>query len=90
MLAERFGFVELSFHLRASQGALVFKPVAAALVAGPLRLPLPASLGPNVTATITGSERLPNSFEVSVHVAAPLVGTILSYQGHLEPQEATA
>lgn len=88
VLGERFGLVELSFHLSAHEGALLFEPLGAALVMGKLRLALPTFLRPHVQAKVTGAEGFPSRLKVSVQLALPFVGPILSYEGYLEPEEA--
>jgi hypothetical protein len=50
LFAERFRGIELRFALRATALGLVFEQRRAALVCGPLRLPLPAALAPRIAA----------------------------------------
>ena len=87
MLAERFGWAELWFCLRVSEGALVVESTGAALVLGKLRVSLPRLLSPRIKATVRGATGFCNGLEISVEFALPLVGPVLCYEGYLEPEE---
>jgi len=85
-LVECFGILEMRFLLDACDRALLFHPVGTALAIGPLRLRLPLRLSLQVHARVAGLEGPPNRLGVTVSVAAPWVGLILSYEGYLESQ----
>jgi Domain of unknown function (DUF4166) len=86
-LAERFGMLELRFLLDVCDHALLFHPVGAAIAIGPLRLRLPPPLSPQIHARVAGLEGSASRLGVSVSVAAPWIGSVLSYEGYLEPQD---
>ena len=84
LLGERFGILEFRFRLEAVDGSLVFRQVAAALVCGWLRLPLPAALAPRVEAR----EDQAGARDIAIHarVLLPPIGPLLTYDGtmHIE------
>jgi uncharacterized protein DUF4166 len=83
LMAERLGSFECRFRLRPTPRGIDYEPVGAALVAGPLRLPLPRFLAPRVTATTwADNERM----GLDVSVSAPLVGQVLRYHGFVTPE----
>jgi hypothetical protein len=88
VLSERFGIIELSFHLSVHDGALLFESIAAALALGKIRLVLPSFLTPYVQATVTGVEGPSYRLDVSVQMVLALIGPVLSYEGYLDPEEA--
>jgi hypothetical protein len=87
-LAERFGILELRFHLAASQGSLVLRQTSAALQWGAVRLRIPAACAPRVDAREdpAGARRI----QVHVRVALPLVGPVLAYDGTIDIEETAA
>jgi hypothetical protein len=85
-LAERFGLIEFRFRREGTDGSSRFRQTRAAIVAGPVRIPLPHLCAPAVTAredVIGESTR-----RVDVRIALPLVGTLLTYQGIIDVEEA--
>ena len=81
-VVERWGPIELRFHLIVREGGLRYEQAGAALHAGPLRLPLPRWLAPRVEAS-----EWPLEFErvgVRVSVALPLAGRLLAYEGEVQ------
>ena len=84
-LAERVGPVEVLYRLEAEGGALLYRQARAALCAGPLRLRLPRRLAPSVEArewAVAGEAGV----RVRVRGRAPLVGTLVTYEGRVEPE----
>lgn len=84
-LAERVGPVEVLYRLEAEGGALLYRQARAALCAGPLRLRLPRRLAPSVEAR-EWAEAGEAGVRVRVRVRAPLVGTLVTYEGRVEPE----
>ena len=79
---ERWGPIEIRFHLSVREGGLRYEQAGAALCLGPLRLPLPRRLAPRVEA-----REWPLEFArigVRVSVALPLVGRFLAYEGEVQ------
>jgi len=81
-LVERFGAWELCFNLRVDEQTLRYVQCGARLCFGTFRLPLPLNWAPLVSATETcdGPERV----LVAVTVTLPLMGMLVSYEGHLD------
>jgi hypothetical protein len=80
--------LELTFHLEATGGSIVYRQIAAALRLGSLRLPLPAVCAPIVAAR----EDPAGAHHVHVHVSVeyPLVGPVITYDGTIEIEAARA
>jgi hypothetical protein len=87
-LAERIGLLELRFHLEASEGALVFRQLAAALTVGSVRLRLPAAWAPKVDAREDAAG--PHQIRVHVRVELPVLGPVLTYDGIIDIEDARA
>jgi Domain of unknown function (DUF4166) len=88
ILIERMGFAELRFQLSVLEGGLIYQPTAVVVSCAPLAIPLPAWLAPRVAARempVDGRNRT----HISVHVAHPLVGMLISYEGIMTREEAT-
>jgi hypothetical protein len=87
LLVERMGIVEMRLRLEVAGEALSYQTVSAALLFGPLRLPLPHWLSPCVTAweRPVGDT---NQIHVSVEVSFPLFGRLIAYDGMLTQIEA--
>ncbi len=85
ILSERLGMVELRLRLEASNGALLYRSIGAAMRVGRLSVSLPAFLSPRVEAreAINGRGRT----SVSVAVTLPIAGLLFSYQGDTEKEE---
>lgn len=83
-LVERSGRSELRFRLEVEHGSLHFCQMAAAVCFGGVRVPVPRWLAPQVTGTAGPS---PDGCRllVRITIAAPLLGTILTYGVELEP-----
>jgi hypothetical protein len=78
-LLEHFGPMEMAFALRAENSCLVLQQQRTALVVGPWRLPLPSWAAPRISAREEpdGTSRI----KVAVRVAAPGLGTLVTYDG---------
>jgi hypothetical protein len=85
VLIERITIVELSFRLDASDGALVYRQIGAALRLGPLSVPLPEWLSPRVEAREEAEDL--KTTHVSVVVTAPFVGQLISYDGQIHEED---
>ena len=83
-MVERFRYLELRFVREASDGGVAFRQLGAALVFGPLRLPLPRVCAPRVIAREDPGG--PGDVHVDVRVELPGVGSLLRYDGtvHIE------
>jgi len=87
-VAERFGAIEFRFHLEGSGATTSYRQVGVALVAGPIRVPLPRVCAPVVTARedVTG----PGTRHIDVRLDLPIVGPILSYAGTIVLDEVVS
>jgi hypothetical protein len=85
LLAERYGLIETCFDLAQEANMLVYRQVAAAIVLGPIRIPLPRWLAPRVAAR---TQAVGDSVHFRVEVAAPVAGTVLIYEGSVQPEAA--
>jgi hypothetical protein len=88
-LGERFGLVDFQFRLEVVNHALCFHQAGAAFSVGPLHLPLPHWLAPQVTArewVLPGQRRV----QVAVSVRIPLAGLLLAYEGWIDIEEGEA
>ena len=85
-LMERIRSWELSFRLRADDGALHYEQRRARFCLGPLRVWLPW------TPVVHASERLdgPSRVRVSVSVRLPLIGRLIAYDGWLDVEASPA
>jgi hypothetical protein len=81
-LAERFGILELRFRLQASGESLVYVQHAAALVMGPVRVPLPSAWAPHVQAREDPVGTI--GIDVDVRVTLPVIGTLIAYRGVID------
>jgi hypothetical protein len=86
MLAERFTLTELWFRLEVVDSSLVFVTAGGALVVGPIRIRLPIWLCPRVMGRATSGRGNRGRFNVSVNLAVPLIGLVLSYEGYIDPE----
>lgn len=80
LLAEGMGPMEIRFRLEVIDGSLIYHPAGAALRLGPLRLPLPRWLAPNVSAWEKPLDD-PRYIQVLIEVKSPLLGLLVSYGG---------
>lgn len=88
-IVERFGVLEFRFHMDVSpSGGLVYVQRAAVVVLGPVRVPLPPCLAPRVTAREEPDG--PCRVTVVVSVTLPGVGTLITYDGFMAIEEASA
>jgi hypothetical protein len=87
LLVERFRAWEMYFKLSEENGSLYYDQCAAKLCLGVFRLPIPRVCAPTVYAReiSDGQSRV----LVSVTVKLPLVGILISYEGHLDVKKAT-
>ena len=86
VLIERISIFELSFRLDASDGALIYRQIGAALRLGPLSVPLPEWLSPRVEVR-EEAEGL-KCTHVSVVVTAPFAGLLISYDGQIHEEDS--
>jgi hypothetical protein len=81
LLGERFGPLELVFRLEGAEGSLHYRMVGARLRLGPLGIPLPRGLRPEVAAS--ESAVAAGATHVTVDVALPFIGRLIRYEGLL-------
>lgn len=86
-LIERFGRTELRFALSVHNGGLSYHQVGAGICLGPVRIPLPNWLAPEVRAREEPDEQ-PQRTRVVVEVMLPLIGKLIRYSGILCRAEA--
>ncbi len=86
LLAEQLGPVECVFRLRAVDGSLVFEPLGAWLRLGPWHVKLPRLLAPHIEAK---ASEVSEGMHVRVSIGSPLAGALLTYEGHVQPEEET-
>ena len=84
-VAERFGPIEFRFAQEHLGDATCFRQVGVAVVAGPIRVPLPRLCAPTVTAREHAQG--PRTRHVDVRVDLPGVGPLLAYTGTIEVEE---
>jgi hypothetical protein len=87
-LAERIGILELRFRLHVSDGSLLFHQVAAAVRWASIRVRLPALCAPYVEAREDPAG--PHHVCIHVRVEAPALGTVLTYDGTMDIEDARA
>jgi uncharacterized protein DUF4166 len=82
-LIERIGPTEVRYRLEVAGGALYYRHTGTALRLGPIRLPLPRSFAPRISARESAlpEEKLTH---ISVEVSYPLIGRLISYKGFIE------
>jgi len=81
-LAERFGALEVRFHLRVIEGALTYVQAGAWVSVGRLRVALPRWIAPRVEAREACVDgRGPH---VQVGILAPLIGLVIAYEGCMQ------
>jgi uncharacterized protein DUF4166 len=84
-LTERFGALELRFHLRVVDGTLTYVQAGAGLILGRLRIPLPRWISPRVEAReacVDGQRSY-----VQVGISAPGSGLLMSYEGCMQVKQ---
>lgn len=86
LLGERLGPVECVFRLRSMEGGIVYEQVGAWLCLGSWRLPLPRFLSPRVEAVTAAA---PEGMRVQVKIGSALAGWLLTYEGVVNPEEAS-
>jgi hypothetical protein len=84
-LGERFGIIELRFHLEPFRDGLLYMQRAAMLRLPPLRLRIPARWAPRVTAREDPAGA--NHVRVDVRVALPFIGPLIAYGGIVAVEE---
>lgn len=84
-VAERIGLLEIRFRIERSDGGTCYRQLAAALVLGPARVPLPRWCAPRVAAREdpAGDRRI----RITVSVELPVLGPILTYAGPIDLEE---
>jgi hypothetical protein len=85
-LVERFGVLQLRFRLERAGESLVYIQRGAALVIGPMRIPLPDAWTPLVEAREDPAG--PSTFDLHVRVTVPAVGMLIAYHGLVEVETA--
>lgn len=78
-LVEQVGPLRFTFRLEVAEGGIGFTQRACHLVLGRLRLPIPTRLSPRVDAAARPTRDC--GVVVSVRVASPLLGLLISYAG---------
>lgn len=83
-LAERFGILEIRFHLEARDGSLHYIQRRTTFRAGPVRVRIPAALAPRVEAREEPAG--PDRIRIAVDVTLPGIGRLIAYGGiiHVE------
>jgi hypothetical protein len=83
---ERFGAIEFAFRRDALNGGVAYTQTSTALVVGPIRIPLPRWCAPRISARedVLG----PRLRRVTVRVDAPVFGTLLTYTGMIDLDDA--
>jgi hypothetical protein len=89
LTAERLGCFECVFRLRLDERGVAYDQVAAALTLGPLRVPLPLLLAPRVESRVEAASG-GRACRVSVAIAVPIAGFLLSYEGIVSREEVPA
>ena len=84
-MGERFGPMECVFRLKVVERGLSYEQVGAWLCLGPWRLRLPGVLGPRVEGLVMES---PQGMSVNVKIGSAFTGWLLTYEGHIQPEEA--
>jgi len=88
LLVERFGLMEISFILRAENGALCFYGTRSSIAAGWLRVRMPRWLTPRIEARAACVPSQENGIAVSVRLLLPVLGLLLAYEGCVAPGSA--
>lgn len=86
-LIESSGPVQLAFALSADNGSLRYRQIHAAFRIGPITIPLPSWLAPNIVAV--ESPAPDGGTKVFVEVSAPLIGLLAAYEGQLFAEESS-
>jgi hypothetical protein len=86
-LAERRGPLELLFRVSVEKGTIVYRPDGIRVRIGRLAIPVPRWLGPRVAARAWAEG---SAMRVKVEIAAPLLGTVVTYGGLLAAREDPA
>ena len=84
-MAERRGPMELLFEVAGEADAIVYRPRGVRLCLGALRIPMPSWLAPRVEGrawTVSGEACM----HVHIVIAAPILGTLVTYGGPLVPK----
>jgi len=87
-LGERFGIIELRFHLEPSRDGLLYIQRAAMLRLAPFRLRIPARWAPRVEAREDPASA--SRVRVDVHVTLPVIGPLIAYGGIVAVEETAA
>lgn len=88
LLVERFGLMEISFMLRAENGALCFYGTRSSIAAGWLYVRTPRWLTLRVEARAACVPFPGNGIAVSVKLLLPVLGLLLAYEGCVAPGSA--
>jgi hypothetical protein len=85
-LMERYGLLEFSFVLRVENGGLHFDQAQTTIHLASFRLRMPGWMSPRVSAVCEAVARI-NRTHASVRITAPVIGTVLAYDGDFEIEE---
>lgn len=85
-LIERWGILAFRFHLEVVGRTLRYQQIGVALRLGPISVPMPRRLAPQVVAE-EGPDGGENQSRVSVQVHVPFVGLLVAYEGTLIGEE---
>jgi len=77
--------VELRFRCDSNGNVTQFRQTGAALIVGPLRVPLPRSCAPAVTAR--EDRPTPHTRHIDARITLPIVGLLLAYSGAIETDD---
>ena len=85
-LSERFGALELRFHLQVVEDTLKYVQAGTGVMVGRFRIPLPRWISPRVESQETCIDgRRPH---VRVRISAPWIGLVMSYEGCVQVESA--
>jgi len=79
-IAERRGLVELCLRVTAEGGAVVYRCEGARVRLGALAVPMPSFFAPRVEGRVWADG---DAMRTRIHIAALLIGTIVTYEGPL-------
>jgi len=83
LLVERRGFLEFRFRLEVADGAICYRQEAFGMRFGPVYVPMPFWISPQVAAR-EGPGKSPDQSSVVVTVFAPITGLLFKYEGEIQ------
>jgi Domain of unknown function (DUF4166) len=87
-LLERFGPLEFRFRLEASTGSLIYIQNRVTFVWSRLRLQIPPRWAPRIDAREDAADA--ERVQVTVHIAVPRIGMLISYRGIVAFESTTS